>query len=237
MLKKNIKQKCKKIVLSKRSIRSFVIRNKYLNNKQQTAIDLYWDKTIILFQNNYLNFVELFSKKAPVILEIGFGNGTSLIDMAKKNSHINFLGIEVYLPGIGNCLHAICQEKVKNLKIIYHDAIEVIEKMIPNNSLHCVQLFFPDPWKKKSHKKRRILQRSFINIVLKKLEINGKIHVITDFDEYAEFILNIFDELKDYKIYSTNNLYNILNEKVNTKFSERAQKLNYYISNIILKKI
>ena len=155
-----------------RPIRSFVLRQGRLTNAQQHALDNYWLHYGIDFSHDYLDFEKIFGNTAPVTLEIGFGNGDSLLEQACEVPQRNFIGIEVHRPGVGHLLHRIQQENINNLRVINHDAVEVLKLQIPENSLDRVQLFFPDPWHKKRHHKRRILQNSFIELIRTRL-VNG----------------------------------------------------------------
>lgn len=153
-----------------RRIRSFVRRQGRLTKGQQHALDNIWPVMGVEFNDAPLDFAALFGRDAPVTLEIGFGMGASLVAMAKAKPEQNFLGIEVHSPGVGACLASAEEEGVQNLRVMCHDAVEVLHTMIPDNSLNMVQLFFPDPWHKARHNKRRIVQPPFAELVKSKLE-------------------------------------------------------------------
>jgi len=140
---------------SMRRIRSFVRRQGRLTKGQQHALDTLWPVMGVEYQAEPLDIDALFGRTAPVVLEIGFGMGTSLVTMAGQKPEQNFIGIEVHSPGVGACLATAQEEGVNNLRVMCHDAVEVLEKMIPDGSLDMVQLFFPDPWHKARHNKRR----------------------------------------------------------------------------------
>lgn len=125
------------------------------------------------FSEDMLDFPVLFGREAPVTLEIGFGMGASLVAMAKDRPEQDFLGIEVHSPGVGACLSSAHEEGLSNLRVMCHDAVEVLHKMIPDNSLRMVQLFFPDPWHKARHNKRRIVQVPFAELVKSKLQLGA----------------------------------------------------------------
>lgn len=139
-----------------------------------------------------LEFAEVYGSNAPVVLEIGFGNGDSLVEQAAASPDKNFLGIEVHEPGVGHCLIAANNAALSNLKLIIHDAIEVLENQVPSASLSRINLYFPDPWPKKRHHKRRIVQAPFLDLCTDKLELGGAIHIATDWENYAEHIDEIF---------------------------------------------
>lgn len=153
-----------------RRIRSFVRRQGRLTKGQEHALENYWPVMGVEFSEAPVDFASLFGHEAPVTLEIGFGMGASLVAMAKARPEQNFLGIEVHSPGVGACLASAHEEGVENLRVMCHDAVEVLHKMIPDNSLSMVQLFFPDPWHKARHNKRRIVQVPFAELVLSKLK-------------------------------------------------------------------
>ena len=147
-----------------RRIRSFVRRQGRLTKGQEHALENYWPVMGVEFSEDMLDFPALFGREAPVTLEIGFGMGASLVAMAKDRPEQDFLGIEVHSPGVGACLASAHEEGLSNLRVMCHDAVEVLHKMIPDNSLRMVQLFFPDPWHKARHNKRRIVQVPFAEL-------------------------------------------------------------------------
>lgn len=221
-----------------KKIRSFVLRKGRITKNQEISIKNNWLSMGINYVKKKINFNEIFKNKNDIIIEIGFGMGISLVNMASNNKKNNFIGIEVYKPGVGSCLNYAKKYNIKNLRIICHDAIEVLEYMIEDNSLNIIQLFFPDPWHKKKHNKRRIIQLDFINLVLKKLKFGGFFHIATDCQKYYKYILNI--------VKKTSNLINASQEKISinmiksrpiTKFENRGIKLGNTIKDIILKKI
>ena len=175
--------------LIRRRIRSFVKREGKLTKGQQNAIDASWSEFGVDLSDDVLDLEQLYGREAPVVLEIGFGNGLSLAEMAENSSDINFFGIEVHRPGVGSLLVQVRQKDLQNVRVSGDDAVEVLEKQIPDGSLHRVQIFFPDPWHKKRHHKRRLIQPEFVAGLVNKLAPNGQIHVATDWENYAEHIL------------------------------------------------
>ena len=135
----------------------------------------------------------LFGRQAPLTLEIGFGNGESLAAMANEEPAVNYLGLEVHRPGIGHLL--LCAEALAltNLRIMCADAVEVLERQVPDDCLDCVQIFFPDPWPKARHHKRRLIQPPFIALLVQKLKAGGRLHIATDCEDYAHSILNLLN--------------------------------------------
>jgi tRNA (guanine-N7-)-methyltransferase len=171
-----------------RRIRSFVRRAGRLTVSQQRALEDLWPDYGVEYADDALDFEALFGRSAPVVLEIGFGNGETLVAMAAEHPDHDFLGIEVHDPGVGHCLIAADRAGVSNLKLIVHDAIEVLENQVPRSSLARINLYFPDPWPKKRHHKRRIVQPGFLALCADRLVPNGALHIATDWANYAEHI-------------------------------------------------
>ncbi|HGJ5882522.1 tRNA (guanosine(46)-N7)-methyltransferase TrmB [Arsenophonus sp.] len=221
-----------------RRVRSFVRRQGRLTPRQENALQMLWPKMGVDFTGEPLSFDSLFGNNAPVILEIGFGMGASLVAMAEQNPAKNFLGIEVHTPGIGACLAAAKEANLSNLRVMCHDAIEVLEKMLPDDSLNMVQLFFPDPWHKVRHNKRRIVQQSFAKLVLHKLELGGIFHMATDWQPYAEHMLNVMREISDYRNLSAAGDYvQRPATRPVTKFEKRGQQLGHGVFDLMFERI
>lgn len=178
----------------RRPIRSFVRRAGRLTPSQQSALDQLWPVFGIDFEPGLLEFGQLFGREAPVVLEIGFGNGESLVQQAAASPDSNFIGIEVHDPGVGHCLIAARDAGVTNLKLIAHDAIEVLDEQIPPTSLQRINLYFADPWPKKRHHKRRIIQPDFLERCADRLVRGGSLHIATDWANYAEHIDEVLAE-------------------------------------------
>ncbi len=174
-----------------RPIRSFVKREGKLTKGQQNAIDQSWPEFGVDLKAQILDLNTLFGRDAPVVLEIGFGNGVSLAEMAENDPDSNFFGIEVHKPGVGSLLVQVRQRELSNVRVSGDDAVQVLEQQIPDASLDRMQIFFPDPWHKKRHNKRRLIQPAFVNTLLTKLKPGGRIHVATDWEHYAEHILEV----------------------------------------------
>jgi len=176
-----------------RTVRSFVKREGRLTKGQAAAIERLWPSIGLSLDNGRLDLTTVFGREAPVTLEIGFGMGHSLVEMAANAPERNFIGIEVHEPGVGACLMAAGEAKVENLRVFHEDAVEVLKQSIPDGSLNCVQIFFPDPWHKKRHHKRRIVQPEFVQLLIQKIEKGGIIHLATDWGNYAEHMLEVLN--------------------------------------------
>ena len=169
-------------------IRSFIRRQGRITQGQQLALDNHWGK-YCLDPNADYDFNKVFAREAPLIVEIGFGTGDSLAKMAAANPENNYIGIEVHRPGVGHLMLLLQQQDLSNVRIYCHDAIEIIERKILDNSLTGVHLFFPDPWPKKKHHKRRIVRPDFVELLVRKLLPDGYFHAATDWENYAENML------------------------------------------------
>jgi len=169
-----------------REIRSYVLRQGRTSAAQQRALEELFPKFGIPFSERLMNFGETFERTAPVVVEIGSGMGETTAAIAHANPGIDYVAVEVHGPGVGSLLKKIVELDLKNLRLIRHDAVEVVERMIPDASLAGLHLFFPDPWPKKRHHKRRIVQPPFAALAARKLAPGGYFHAATDWPEYAE---------------------------------------------------
>jgi tRNA (guanine-N7-)-methyltransferase len=179
---------------AERRIRSFVTRAGRLSTAQGKAIETLGPRFCIPYEKAVFNFDQAFARSAPTILEIGFGMGDTTAKIAAGMPDKNFIGVEVHTPGVGSLLKLIGEQGLNNLKIIQHDAVEVITNMIAPNSLAGVHIFFPDPWHKARHNKRRLIQGPFINLLVSRLMPGGYLHCATDWQEYAEQMLQVLGD-------------------------------------------
>jgi tRNA (guanine-N7-)-methyltransferase len=220
-----------------RIIKSFVLRQGRLTRAQQYALDHYWQDYGIDYSARALCFKSLFDNDNDVIIEIGFGNGDSLLQQVIDQPLYNFIGIEVHAPGIGHLLHHAHSSAVSNLKLIRNDAVEVLRHQIADNSVKQVQLFFPDPWQKKRHHKRRIINPDFIRLVHDKLIPGGYFHMATDWQDYACQMLEQMDHADGF--INTAGTGNFSSSKANrheTKFERRGIKLGHGVRDLIYRK-
>ncbi|WP_074013054.1 tRNA (guanosine(46)-N7)-methyltransferase TrmB [Candidatus Sodalis sp. SoCistrobi] len=220
-----------------RRIRSFVRRQGRLTKGQQHALDTLWPTMGTDYQAQPLDLVALFGRAAPVTLEIGFGMGASLVTMAAAHPEQNFIGIEVHLPGVGACLASAQEAGVSNLRVMCHDAVEVLEQMIPDASLALVQLFFPDPWHKARHNKRRIIQAPFVELVGRKLAAGGIFHMATDWQPYAEHMLTVMSDAAFFRnLSATGDYVPRPASRPLTKFEQRGQRLGHGVWDLMFAK-
>ena len=216
-----------------REIKSYVLRQGRLTPGQQKAFDTLWPEFGIEYKTEQLNPTELFGNDNPLILEIGFGNGDSLAQMAAAQPGKNFIGIEVHRPGVGHLLIEIGRLKLGNIRIISHDAVEVLKNCLTENSLAGVQLFFPDPWHKKRHHKRRIVQPAFLDLVSRVLQPGGFFHAATDWGNYAEHIRDMIKQHPLLDNTSANDFIEKPNNRPLTKFEQRGQRLGHGVWDIM----
>lgn len=212
-----------------RPIRSFVRHHGRLTAGQQNALDNYWGDFGIDYRQECLDLTN-FGNFAQVVLEIGFGNGESLVAMAEQAPDTLFIGAEVHKPGVGRALMLAQAKGLRNLKIVEHDAVEFIDNMLPSRCLDRVQVFFPDPWHKKRHFKRRLIQTEFCKKLQRVLKNGGVLHVATDWLPYAEHCLEVMQQLDTFKNMSPDKGYvDKPNYRPQTKFERRGLKLGHEV--------
>jgi len=221
-------------------IKSFVKREGRLTNAQAKAIEENWPSKGLTIEQGMLNLDDVFGRSAPTVLEIGFGMGKSFVEMATAAPQNNFIGIEVHRPGIGACLADAEEAAVENVRVFEHDAVEVLAQSIADNSLHRLQLYFPDPWHKTRHHKRRIVQPNFVQNLRSKLAIGGTFHMATDWEPYAEHMMEVMTQAQGYENTSsegTNCFVPRPNYRPITKFEVRGQKLGHGVWDLIFKRV
>jgi tRNA (guanine-N7-)-methyltransferase len=218
---------------SARKIRSFILRQGRITQGQQLALDQHWE-AYCLPNNLALNPGEAFGRNAPLYLEIGFGNGDCLAQMAAANPDKDYIGIEVHRPGVGHLLLRLEQQTAQNVRVYCHDALEVLAQSIPENSLSGVHLFFPDPWPKKKHHKRRIVQPEFLDLLALKLKSGGYFHAATDWENYAEAMLAVLLGDQRFQNTSLNNTYcDKPAYRPLTKFEQRGLRLGHGVWDLV----
>jgi len=222
--------------LSKSHIRSYVLRQGRVSPAQQRACETLLPRFGIPYSSQPLDMQNAFGRNAPLILEIGFGMGESTASIALAHPENDYLAIEVHTPGVGNLLKLIDSHQISNIRIIQHDAVEVLRDMISDGSLDGVHIFFPDPWHKARHNKRRLIQSHFITHLMKKLKSGGYIHVATDWKDYAEQVLKVLSEEplleNTAKNYAQRPDYRPL-----TKFEQRGVRLGHEVWDFVFRRI
>ncbi|MFT4676151.1 MAG: tRNA (guanine-N7-)-methyltransferase [Patiriisocius sp.] len=203
----------------RRPIRSFVIREGRMTPGQRRALEEAWPDYGLEVSDGLLDLDSLFSNSAPTICEIGFGMGDSLFEMAEKNARLNYIGVEVHRPGVGHLLKLAEESSLNNLKVFAEDSIDVLTECIPPKSLDGIQIFFPDPWHKKKHHKRRLISESFSELLEGRLKTGGVLHIATDWSHYAESIAETLSSWQKTSI----------PERVETKYERRGIGLDHEV--------
>ena len=221
-----------------RRIRSFVRREGRLTPGQQRAMEELFPRFGIIAGEEKLDLDTVFGRRAPRILEIGFGNGESLAEIAKNHPENDYIGIEVHRPGVGHLLMKIEELGLTNVRVMCADAVEILEKQIPDESLDSLYLFFPDPWHKKRHHKRRQVQHGWGQLVRKKLKTGGRLHMATDWQNYAEHMLEVLTAAEGFSNLSSSGDYVPKpNYRPETKFERRGHRLGHGVWDLVFEKI
>jgi len=218
-----------------RPIRSYVIRAGRMTTAQQRGIDELLPVYGIEAGDQPIDFEQVFSRIAPVFLEIGFGMGQSLLEMARSHPQFNFLGLEVHQPGVGGLLHQVDTLGLKNLRVINQDATEILQQCISPQSLYGLNLYFPDPWHKKKHNKRRIVKNEFVSHVAAALKPDGLFHIATDWDDYAEHIIQVMQQTTAFKNVSAAD-FSDRNKRPISKYEQRALRLGHRIYDMLYRR-
>lgn len=220
-----------------RTVRSFVRREGRLTQAQQRAIDTLWTEFAVDDGDSIIDLNSLFGRDAPKILEIGFGNGNSLAQMASEQPEHDFLGIEVHRPGVGQLLNSIEKLGITNLRVACTDAVELIKYRLADNSLDRLQLFFPDPWHKKRHHKRRIIQPEFVALLAQKIKPGGYLHMATDWQHYAEQMLDDLSNNEEFINCGDDTGYIPRPDyRPLTKFEQRGHKLGHGVWDLLFQR-
>lgn len=220
-----------------RRIRSFVLRQGRLTKGQERALETAWPSFGIEYVDQVLDLNQAFARsESKKILEIGFGMGDATAKIAQTLPDSDFLAVEVHTPGVGSLLKLMQEGDIKNIRIIQHDAVEVLQNMLKDASLDGVHIFFPDPWHKKRHHKRRLIQAEFVKLLCSKLKAGAYIHVATDWQEYAEWVLEVLQAeplLKNKAAdYAEKPAYRPL-----TKFENRGLKLGHGVWDLVFQRV
>lgn len=220
-----------------RRIRSFVLRTGRMTEGQKRAYDIHWPTKGLALADGKVDFADVFGRRAPVALEIGFGMGDSLAAMAKNDPDTDFVGVEVHSPGVGRLMYLIDELGIDNLRAYCDDAVEVLEHCVPDASLSRVQIYFPDPWHKKRHHKRRLIQPDFIALLAQKLCDGGVLHLATDWENYAEHMMAVMTASPDFSntqglgVYAPRPEYRPV-----TKFEKRGERLGHGVWDLLFVK-
>jgi tRNA (guanine-N7-)-methyltransferase len=212
----------------RRTIKSFVMRAGRVTEGQQRGLDNGWPRFGLALEDGLLDLDTLFGRQAPRTLEIGFGMGHTLLEMAQAAPEQDFIGVEVHRPGVGALLSGLMVHEVSNVRVYACDALEVLRQCIPDASLDRLMLFFPDPWHKSKHNKRRIVQPAFAELVRSKLKVGGVFHMATDWEPYAEHMLEVMSAAPGYQNLAADGRWVPRPaERPVTKFERRGERLGH----------
>jgi tRNA (guanine-N7-)-methyltransferase len=221
-----------------RTVRSFVRRQGRITASQERALEALWPHFGVEDDGRPLDLEALFGRRAPRVLEIGFGNGDTLAAMAAAQPELDFLGIEVHRPGVGRLLHHVETQGLTNVRVMCADAVIVLEQQIPDAGLDAVHLYFPDPWHKTRHHKRRLVQPEFVEKVRRKLKIGGLFHLATDWEEYARHMLKVLSAAPGYRNRSSAGDYVPRPDyRPLTKFEQRGQRLGHGVRDLVFERV
>jgi tRNA (guanine-N7-)-methyltransferase len=219
----------------KKAVRSFVLRTTPLHTFQLDAVKNYYEHYGLTYKDEKVNYEDIFNNDNPVVVEIGFGMGVSTVRIAKSRSEYNYIGLEVFLNGYTKTLSDVGNEALENVRLMRFDAIAVLNDMIEDNSLAGFHIFFPDPWPKKKHHKRRLIQEPFAQLLTKKLKKGGYIYCVTDWEEYAEQMMDVFNKteglINPYDGYAPSREW-----RPTTKYESRGVDLDYKINEVWFEK-
>ena len=222
----------------KKSIRSYVVRAGRMTDGQRNAFDTSWPTYGLKLADGAIDTDAVFGRTGSKVLEIGFGMGDSLLQMAAAEPETDFIGIEVHPPGVGTLMNTAKAEGISNLRVYLADANDVLEECFASQSIDRLQLYFPDPWHKKKHNKRRIVQPQFVQLVREKLRPGGVLHMATDWEHYAEQMLETLDAAEGFENIAGIGQYSSRPDyRPMTKFEKRGERLGHGVWDLIYKKL
>lgn len=222
----------------RRPIKSFVVRGGRLTDSQQRALEELWPRYGVPFEARPLDLAVLFGREAPCTLEIGFGNGDNLLALAASALERDFIGVEVHPPGVGHLLRNAGAEGLSNLKVIQHDAVEVLQQQIPAESLDSILVLFPDPWHKKRHHKRRLVSPDFAALVVSRLRRGGTLQLATDWEPYAEVMLEVLNAAAGLRNRAPDRRFVPRNPgRILTRFERRGERLGHAVHDLCFEKV
>lgn len=224
--------------IKKRTIRSFVVRGGRMTEGQQKAYDANWAVYGLDVNQGRIAYEDVFGRQSDVVIEVGFGMGASLIEMAKNAPENDYIGIEVHPPGVAKLMMLAKEAGLTNIRVYCHDAIEIMADCLPQGQATTFQLFFPDPWHKKKHNKRRIVQPLFAQQVRNILKPGGQFHMATDWEPYAEHMLEVMEAQDNYENAAGKGQYHPRPDwRPLTKFEQRGEKLGHGVWDLLYTKL
>ncbi len=221
-------------VTTRRGVRSFVLRQGRMTEGQKKAYDRNWPKYGLTREDGMVDPLQVFRRNAVLNLEIGFGMGKSLADMAEAAPEQDFIGVEVHLPGVGALLKEVEDRELSNIRVYNTDANDVIDLCLPDACLDRVMIFFPDPWHKKKHNKRRLIQREFVQRIRHTLRVGGILHLATDWENYAEHMMEVMGESEGFaNVQGVGEYSPRPNDRPITKFEKRGERLGHGVWDLL----
>lgn len=225
-------------VVHKKQIRSFICRAGRMSLSQRQALLTYGSVYSLPVDKGILDFDHFFGRSAPRVLEIGFGMGQSLLSQAQQCPEQDYIGVEMHKPGIGAVVAGIAKHELTNIRIFHGDAVDILAQCVAENSLTAVQIFFPDPWPKRRHFKRRLIQSAFVNLLGTKLKTGGHLLLATDWEDYAQQMLTVISANSAFKnLAGENQFAPRLEERLLTKFEARGQRLGHNVWDLAFQKV
>lgn len=222
---------------NRRPIRSFVLRTGRITPGQERAVEENWQRWGLEHNDSPLDFDKEFGRSGVRVLEIGFGMGQSLVAMAHSSPAVNFVGVEVHRPGVGKLFHAMIEQDVDNIRAYCHDAVEILRDCIAVESLDTVQIFFPDPWHKKRHHKRRLIQSEFVAKLITRIKPGGILHLATDWENYALQMMEVLSANAELTNSSGEGVFTERPEnRPLTKFERRGERLGHGVWDLVFVK-
>jgi tRNA (guanine-N7-)-methyltransferase len=219
----------------RRGIRSYVLRQGRMSVAQKRAYGQLFAQYAVPFSEQPLDLDALFGRHAPTIVEIGFGMGETTAAIAQAHPENNYLGIEVHSPGVGSLLKLIGERALANVRIVQHDAVQVVEHMIAPGTLSGLHIFFPDPWPKKRHHKRRLIQPPFVHLLASSLAPGGYLHLATDWEDYAQQMLDVLNR-EPLLINTVPDYAPRPDHRPLTKFEQRGRKLGHPVWDLVFRR-
>ena len=219
-----------------RPIRSYVVRGGRLTQAQQDAIENLWPEYGLDQEDGLIDRQRVFGRHAQLVFEIGFGMGDSLVEMASQHPERDYIGVDVHPPGIGTILRDIKERGIQNLRVMQGDATLILDNCFDDNSLDRIQIYFPDPWHKKRHHKRRLIQPAFVEALAVKLAAGGVLHLATDWENYAQQMMEVMSASPTYSNVAGVGNFAGQEERAETKFERRGRRLGHGVWDLLFVK-
>jgi tRNA (guanine-N7-)-methyltransferase len=218
---------------SHRPIKSFVLRQGRITDAQSRAFDLHWGRYGLEYAGCTRDYAAVFGRRAPLVLEVGFGNGEQVVHGARGEPERDFIGVEVHRPGVGRLMNAISAEGLANVRVYCHDAVEVLQHEVADGALDELRVYFPDPWPKKRHHKRRLVQAAFVELAARKLRIGGVLHLATDWQDYADHMRAVLAAAMTFRPLHAEALVPRPAARAETHFERRGLRLGHAVSDLV----